>query len=108
MITKTMARATSMRVTYGAEQKIFSRLSVVAVIAACLALILVFSFLTGAHEDARGDLVEKLKKEKEVVEMNKTLKTELAAITQKGYLEFAAQERLGLKRPTDEEVVVLR
>ena len=27
------------------------------------------------------------------------LKTELAAVTQKGYVEFAAQERLGLKRP---------
>jgi hypothetical protein len=36
------------------------------------------------------------------------LKTELLAITQKGYVEFAAGERLGMKKPKEEEVFVLK
>jgi hypothetical protein len=49
-----------------------------------------------------------LTQEKSVTETNKNLKMELLAITQKGYVEFAAGERLGLKRPKEEEVLVLR
>ncbi len=85
-----------------------SRFSAVLVIACGLAFILVFFFLSTSYEEAREEFMERLKKEKQIVEMNKALKMELLAITQKGYLEFAAQERLGLKRPKDEEVVVLR
>ena len=105
---KTMARTSPIRVAYARERRTSSHLSVVAAVVACLAVVLAFSFLGSAHQDAREQLVEKLKVEKQIVEMNKGLKMELAAITQKGYLEFAARERLGLKRPTDEEVVVLR
>lgn len=108
MITRTMARPASLRVAYIHEPKLFSRLSIFAAILACIALIIVFAYLHSAQEDAREQLLEKLQKEKQIVEANKSLKMELAAITQKGYLEFAAKERLGLKRPTDEEVVVLR
>jgi len=88
-----------------------SRVSLPAVIAAtvsCIVLALLFFFLASACEEARGQFIEGLKKEKEIVEMNKALKMELAAVTQKGYVEFAAQERLGLKQPDDKEVVVLR
>ena len=85
-----------------------SPLLVVTVVLSCLLLVMAFFFLTSAYEDARGQYMEKLKREKEIIEMNKALKTELEAVTQKGYVEFAARERLGLKRPTDEEVVVLR
>ena len=108
MITRTMGRSAAIRVTYVREPKYFSPLAVISILAACLALIVAFSFLTGGYEEARGQYMERLGKEKQVVEINKALKMELAAITQKGYLEFAAQERLGLKRPKDEEVVVLR
>ncbi len=80
----------------------------VAAAACCLVMALFFFFLAGACEEARGRFMEGLKKEKEIVEMNKALKMELAAVTQKGYVEFAAQERLGLKQPNDGEVVVLR
>ena len=85
-----------------------SPLVVITVLLSCVLLVMVFFFLTSAYEDARGQYMEKLKKEKEITEANKALKTELEAVTQKGYVEFAARERLGLKRPTDEEVVVLR
>ena len=108
MITKTMGRPASFRVTYSNESRVVSRLAIVVAIIACIGAMIVFSYLHTANEDAREQLVERLKKEKHVVEMNKSLKVELKAITQKGYLEFAAKERLGLKRPTDEEVVVLR
>jgi hypothetical protein len=106
--TRMMARTSPLRVTYVRETRTSSRLLVVATVAVCLVLMLVFSFLSAAHQEAREQFVEKLKAEKQIVEMNKGLKMELAAITQKGYLEFAAKQRLGLKRPTDEEVVVLR
>ena len=52
--------------------------------------------------------MEKLARQNELVEKNQALKMEMAAVTQKGYVEFAARERLGLKRPDDKEVVVLR
>jgi len=85
-----------------------SPLLVVAIILSCLLLAMAFFFLTSAYEDARAEYMTKLRKEKEIIEANKALKTELEAVTQKGYVEFAARERLGLKRPSDEEVVVLR
>ena len=64
--------------------------------------------MTGIYEEARGRFIESLKKENELVEINKALRMELEAVTQKGYMEFASRERLGLKQPDDKEVVVLR
>ncbi len=81
--------------------------SVLLVLCAALALV-VFSFAITANEDAKAQYIERLKKEKQIVETNKKLKTELAAVTQKGYVEFAAQQRLGLKRADEKEVVVVR
>lgn len=65
-------------------------------------------FIKEAYDDAKGRFLERLSEEKNVTETNKALKMELLAITQKGYVEFAAGERLGLKRPKEEEVLVLR
>ncbi|MGD0488348.1 MAG: hypothetical protein ABSB94_14255 [Syntrophorhabdales bacterium] len=109
MITKAAGRSMCIRVERGRYRH--SRVSppvVIAAVVSCIVLALLFSFLASACEEARGQFMERLKKEKEIVEMNKALKMELAAVTQKGYVEFAAQERLGLKRPDDKEVVVLR
>ncbi len=106
--TRTMGRTSPIRITYVRERRTVSQFAVVATVVACLAVILLLSFLGGAHQEAREQFMEKLKEQKQIVELNKSLKMELAAITQKGYLEFATKERLGLKRPTDEEVVVLR
>jgi hypothetical protein len=77
----------------------------------CLGAILLFvvcSVLRSACEQTRDEFIERLKNEKKVVETNKALKMELLAITQKGYVEFAAEERLGLKKPKEDEVVIVK
>ena len=109
MITKAAGRSAYIRVEHRRYKE--SRVSppvLIAAVVCCIVIALLFSFLASTCEEARGQFMERLKKEKEIVEMNKALKMELAAVTQKGYVEFAAQERLGLKRPNDKEVVVLR
>lgn len=107
--TKTVtAKRSPIRVTYVKEASAFSRLTIALAACACIALVITFIFLSSAYEEARDEYMVKLKEKKQVAETNRNLKVELTAITQKGYLEFAARERLGLKRPTDEEVVVLR
>ena len=65
-------------------------------------------FLKEAYVETKGAFLERLSEEKKVADINRSLKMELLAITQKGYVEFAAEERLGLKRPKEEEVLVLR
>ena len=62
----------------------------------------------GVHNRTREALIETLKKEREVMETNNRLKTELAGITQTRLLELKAKERLGLTKPKEEEVLVLR
>jgi predicted aspartyl protease len=87
------------------------RLPSKGIVLVCLAGIFLFavcSVLRNACEQTRDEFVEKLKNGKKIVETNKALKMELLAITQKGYVEFAAEERLGLKKPTEEEVVILK
>ncbi len=109
MITKVAGRSAYIRVEHRRYRH--SRVSppgIVAAAVSCIVLALLFFFLANVCEEARGQFMERLRKEKEVVETNKALKMELAAVSQKGYVEFAAQERLGLKRPNDKEVVVLR
>jgi hypothetical protein len=73
-----------------------------------ISLFVICSILRNACEQTRDEFIEKLKNGKKIVEMNKALKMELLAITQKGYVEFAAEERLGLKKPTEEEVVIVK
>jgi len=65
-------------------------------------------FMMGVHNRTREALIETLNKEREVMETNNKLKTELAGITQARLLELKAKERLGLKKPKEEEVFVLR
>ena len=65
-------------------------------------------FIKEAYYETKGKFLERLSEEKRVTEINKSLNIELLAITQKGYVEFAAGERLGLKKPKEEEVFVLR
>jgi len=49
-----------------------------------------------------------LKKEREIADVNNRLKMELSVITKARYIELKANERLGLKKPKEEEVLVLR
>jgi len=65
-------------------------------------------FVKEAYDETKLTFLEKLTEEKRVAEINTNLKMELLAITQKGYVEFVAGERLGLKKPKEEEVLVLR
>ncbi|MGD0659036.1 MAG: cell division protein FtsL [Syntrophorhabdales bacterium] len=109
MITRIMDRPAYIQVTRVSTRKPISPFAAFMLLLLCTAVALVFfSFSFTASEDAKARYIERLKKEKQIVETNKMLKTELAAVTQKGYVEFAAQERLGLKRPDEKEVVVVR
>ncbi len=65
-------------------------------------------FLKESYVETKRTFMERLAEEKKVADVNRSLKMELLAITQKGYVEFAVEERLGLKRPKEEEVLVLR
>lgn len=74
-----------------------------------LAIALIVSlFIRGAYNEAREELIERLGTERQMAELNQKLKMELAGITRSRYMEFKAKERLGLKKPKDDEVFVLR
>jgi len=109
MITRILDRPAYIQVTRVSMRKPVSPVVIFMLLFICAAAALVsFSFVHTATEDAKAQYIESLKKEKQIVETNKKLKTELAAVTQKGYMEFAAQERLGLKKADEKEVVVVR
>jgi cell division protein FtsL len=65
-------------------------------------------FTRAAYHDLRETLLERLRKEREAAETNGRLKLELAAITRARFVELKAKEKLGLKKPKEEEVLVLR
>jgi hypothetical protein len=56
----------------------------------------------------REELIEALGKEKQAADRNGSLKMELSVMTRGRYVELSAGERLGLKKPKEEEVLVLR
>ncbi|HEX2965723.1 MAG TPA: hypothetical protein VHO84_08050 [Syntrophorhabdaceae bacterium] len=74
----------------------------------CIVLLFLSSLMTGSYKQARKELLEVLTKENEVIERNNKLKTDLSGVTQTRLLELKAKERLGLEKPRDEEVLVLR
>jgi hypothetical protein len=96
--------STRREITYGRSE------SHVTFFVICILIFFAFMsfFMMGLHGRARDTLIETLKKEREVMETNNKLKAELAGITQARLLELKAKERLGLKKPTEEEVLVLR
>ncbi|HVN97732.1 MAG TPA: hypothetical protein VMT62_14985 [Syntrophorhabdaceae bacterium] len=77
-----------------------------------ICILLIFAtasfFTVTTHNRLRENLIEKLNQDKQITETNNMLKSELAGITQTRFLELKARERLGLKKPKDEEVLVLR
>jgi hypothetical protein len=75
---------------------------------AAISLFVICSILRNACDQTRDEFIEKLKNQKKIIETNKALKMELLALTQKSYVEFAAEERLGLKKPTEEEVLIVK
>jgi cbb3-type cytochrome oxidase subunit 3 len=91
-------------ITYGRSQSH----ATFFIIFIALFFICISFFMMSVHNRTREDLIETLKKEQEVMEINNRLKTELAGITQARLLELKAKERLGLTKPKEEEVLVLR
>jgi hypothetical protein len=82
--------------------------SVLFVIAAVVVFIVAGFFVMNAHRGLNEDLIMVLENQRQTQEINMELKTELAGITQTRFMELKANERLGLKRPKEEEVLVLR
>jgi hypothetical protein len=78
------------------------------VVAASIFFIIFALFMRVEYDNLREELIESLKKEREIAEVNNKLKMELSVITRARYIELKANERLGLKKPKEEEVLVLR
>lgn len=89
-----------------------TRNSVLPIVLLMVLASVVFAFtsyvLNQAYDGAKGTFLERLSEEKKSADLNKHLKMEIAAVTRKSYVEFVAEERLGLKKPKEEEVLVLR
>ena len=105
-----MKRKTQIRIKgVGRQQTRTSVLPIVAAIALASLLFLFTSYvLNQAYDGAKGAFLQGLSQEKKAADLNKYLKMEIAAVTRKSYVEFVAEERLGLKKPKEEEVLVLR
>ena len=78
------------------------------VVVASVLFIIFALFMRGEYDNLREELIESLKGERVVAEVNNKLKMELSVITRARYIELKANERLGLKKPKEEEVLVLR
>jgi hypothetical protein len=78
------------------------------VVAASIFFIIFALFMRVEYDNLREELIESLKREREIAEVNNKLKMELSVITRARYIELKANERLGLKKPKEEEVLVLR
>ncbi len=78
-----------------------------------LAFMILFIFVTSyllvnAHNRARQDLIETLTMERQLRETHNKLASDMAGITRARLLALKAKERLGLTKPKDEEVLVLK
>lgn len=78
------------------------------IILSSVLFIVVTLYMRGEYNGLREELIESLRNEREIVDLNNTLKMEFSVITKARYIELKANERLGLKKPKEEEVLVLR
>jgi hypothetical protein len=78
------------------------------VILASVSFIVAVLYTQGEYNNLREELIDSLKKEREIADVNNKLKMELSVITRARYIELKANERLGLKKAKEEEVLVLR
>lgn len=85
-----------------------SMLTIFLVVLFFISSTLVAFFVKGVTENLNDELVNRLMKEREVIETNSNLKMELSVAMRARYIEFKTKERLGLKKPNEEEVLVLR
>ena len=81
----------------------------VALFVVLFAVFIVISlFMRGSYNGVRETWIERLRQEREVADTNSTRKTELSVIMRGRYIALKANERLGLKKPNEEEVLVLK
>ena len=89
-----------------------SRHSLLPLVVAVVLASLVFGFtsyvLNQAYDGTKETFLQRLSEEQKASVLNRHLKMEILAVTRKSYMEFVAEERLGLKKPKEEEVLVLR
>jgi hypothetical protein len=82
--------------------------SLLLVIFMSILFVVVALCIRGEYNGLREELIESLTREREIAEVNNRLKMELSVITRARYIELKANERLGLKKPKEEEVLVLK
>jgi hypothetical protein len=71
-------------------------------------VLVVSFFLVNAHDRARQDLIETLTQERELRQTHQKLRSDMAGVTQSRLLALKAKERLGLTKPKEGEVFVLK
>jgi hypothetical protein len=81
---------------------------VVLFAAGIVLLVLISCLIRGSYGGLREEYVQKLDQQREALEINNRLKTTIAAMTQTRYIELRAKERLGLQKPREAEVLVVR
>lgn len=72
------------------------------------AFVVISVFMRGSYNGLREAWIERLRQEREIADTNSRLKTELSVIMRGRYIALKANERLGLKKANEEEVLVLR
>ena len=78
------------------------------VVLSLMICVLLSLFLRLSFDHRREELIDRLRQEREVVAQHESLRIELAGIMRARAIELTARERLGLKRPKEEEVLVAR
>ncbi|MCX7856792.1 MAG: hypothetical protein N2513_02235 [Deltaproteobacteria bacterium] len=73
-----------------------------------IALLIVFGIIRNACNSSREDLIEALLWENGLRTENVALKTEILTITRERFMVLFAQEKLGFRRPKEDEVYVLK
>lgn len=89
--------------------KLFDSIQPILFLGFMIALVIIASYLlVNAHGRARQDLIETLTLERQMRETHQSLASDMAGVTRSRVLALKAKERLGLTKPKDEEVLVLK
>ncbi len=89
--------------------KLFDGLRPIIFLGFMIAFVIIVScLLVNAHGRARQDLIETLTLERQLRDTHQKLASDMAGVTQSRLLTLKAKERLGLTKPKDEEVLVLK
>lgn len=89
--------------------KLFDSLQPIIFLGFMIAFVVIVScLLVNAHSRARQDLIETLTLERQLRDTHQRLASDMAGVTRSRLLALKAKERLGLTKPKDEEVLVLK